>query len=147
MTENNFTTVVVINKSAEEVFNAIKNVRGWWQGEIEGNTNKLGDEFDYRMKTFHYSKQRVTEFIPNKKIVWLVTESDLSFVSPRNEWTGTKINFELAESNDKTELRFTHEGLKPVFQCYGACSNGWEKLINESLLSLIETGEGKLVFG
>jgi hypothetical protein len=43
----------------------------------------------------------------------------------------------------KTELRFTHVGLVPAFECYGGCSDAWGFYINDSLRSLITTGKGQ----
>ena len=146
MTTTSFTTTLLVNQSATELYNAINHVRGWWQGEIIGSTDKLNDEFSYQMKTFHFSKQRVIDLVPNKKIVWLITDSNLSFLSDKTEWTGTKICFEITEMNNQTQLVFTHNGLYPEIECYNACSNGWTKLIHESLLSLVTTGKGKEVF-
>jgi len=141
-----FTTIILVNQTPKEVFDAINNVRGWWQGEIEGSTDKLNDEFTYRMQEFHFSKQKVVEVIPNKKIVWLVTESQLNFIKDKNEWAGTKIIFDISEINNKTQLRFTHQGLVPDGECYGACSNGWSQLIQKSLFSLVTAGKGTNVF-
>lgn len=146
MTTSNFATTITVDNSAKETFDAINNVSGWWQGEIKGNTHQINDQFEYRMKDIHFSKQKVVELIPNQKVVWLVTDSNLSFTKTKNEWTGTKIIFEIAEANDKTILTFTHQGLMPSFECYGGCSNGWSKLIQESLFSLITTGKRKDVF-
>lgn len=146
MNTTDFTTTILVDQSPQEVFNAINNVRGWWQGAIEGSSNKLNDEFSYRMKEFHFSKQEITEIIPDKKVVWLVTESQLNFIEDKTEWTGTTISFEITEQDNKTQLRFTHAGLNPEVECYGACSNGWTQLIQQSLLSLITTGKGKDVF-
>jgi hypothetical protein len=144
--QTDFTTIILVNQSPTKVFNAINNVRGWWQGEIEGSTDKLNDEFIYRMKEFHYSKQKLVEVIPDKKVVWLVTESKLNFTKDKSEWTGTKISFEISEINNKTQLRFSHIGLVPKMECYGDCSNAWGQLIQQSLYSLITTGKGKKVF-
>ncbi len=146
MSAAGFTTTFFVSQSPEEVFKAINNVRGWWQGEIEGNTNKLNDEFTYRMEDVHYSKQKITELIPGKKIVWLITDSKLNFTKNKSEWPGTKIIFDIAEINNKTQVRFTHHGLVLAFECYGDCSNAWEQLVQESLFSLITTGKGKKVF-
>jgi hypothetical protein len=142
----NFTTTFFVNQSPKEVFDAINNVRGWWQGEIEGSTTQLNDEFTYRVEDIHFSKQKVVEVVPNKKVVWLITDSRLSFTKDKSEWTGTKISFEITAINNKTQLRFTHLGLVPKFECYNDCSNAWSQLIQESLFSLITTGRGKKIF-
>lgn len=141
-----FTTTITVDNSPEEVFNAVNNVRAWWQGTIEGSTDKLDDEFIYRMEDIHYSKQQIVEFIPNKKVVWLVTDSKLNFTKDKSEWTGTKIVFEISETDKKTQLRFTQEGLVSTFECYDACSNAWQQLVQKSLFSLITTGKGVKVF-
>ncbi len=57
------------------------------------------------------------------------------------EWKGTDIVFEITRQGDKTELRFTHVGLVPAFECYGDCSGAWGYYINDSLHSLITTGK------
>lgn len=146
MNTTDFTTTILVDESPEAVFNAINNVSGWWQGEIEGNSTKLNDEFTYRMLDFHFSKQKIVEIIPNKKVVWLITESRLNFTKDKSEWTGTTISFEITEQGNKTQLRFTHVGLNPEIECYGACSNAWGQLVQQSVFSLITTGKGKKVF-
>jgi hypothetical protein len=55
---------------------------------------------------------------PNKKIVWLVTESSLNFVQHNSEWTGTKIGFEILNDDTtsgkyRTQIQFNHFGLTP----------------------------------
>ena len=151
MNINDFTTTIQLEQSPKEVFNAINTVDKWWQGEIKGGSHKLHDEFSYQMEEFHFSKQKVVEFIPDKKVVWLVTESKLNFTKDPSEWTGTRIVFEISEINKKsdsnrTQMRFTHMGLVPNVECYQDCSNGWSMLIQKSLLSYITTGKGKKVF-
>ena len=146
MATSNFTTFFLVDETPHAVFNAVNNVSSWWQGEIEGSSTKLNDEFTYRMGEFHFSRQKLVEVIPDKKVVWLVTESQLNFVKDKSEWTGTKISFEIREQDNKTQLRFTHVGLVPKFECYGGCSNAWEQLVQQSLFSLITTGKGKQVF-
>jgi hypothetical protein len=145
MTTTNFTSTLLVDQSPKEVFDAVNTPQDWWSGDFEGHTKKLNDEFTYRYKDIHYSKQRVVEMIPNEKVVWLVIESQLNFVDDKDEWTGTKIVFEISKKGDKTQLQFTHVGLQPEVECYGGCSLAWSQLVQENLCSLITTGESQKI--
>src|SRR5579863_2792792 len=63
-------------------------------------------------------------------------------ISSRTNPNGTDMVFEIARENGKTELRFTHVGLRPAIECYGKCAGAWGFYINHSLRSLITTGKG-----
>jgi hypothetical protein len=141
MTTRDFTTTFSVDQTPQEVFDAINDVRGWWAGDIAGSADRLGAEFTYRYKTLHVSKQRVTEFVPGKKVTWLVLESSLNFVEDKDEWDGTTIVFDIRKRGGKTDITFTHAGLRSDQQCYRDCSTAWTSLINGSLRRLIVTGE------
>lgn len=143
MSQRDFTTRFTVVQSPEEVFKAINNIRGWWSGEIEGSTDGLGAEFTYRYPNMHRSTQKVTEFVPYKKIVWRVTDAELTFVKDKKEWLGTEIVFEIAGDGTTTELCFTHVGLVPGLECYGGCSGAWGALVSTNLRNLIATGKSQ----
>ena len=143
MSKQDYTTAFTVEQTPKQAFDAINNVRGWWSGEIEGPTDKLGDEFTYRYKDIHYSKPKLIEVVPDQKVVWLALDSYLNFAEDKTEWNGTKIIFEIASKGGKTEVRFTHQGLVPQIECFENCSSAWSYYINGSLRSLIATGKGQ----
>ena len=143
MNDQNFTTTFTVNQTPEEAFRAIKNVRGWWSEEIEGSTDKLGDEFTYRYKDVHSCKMKLIEVIPHKKVVWLVVDNYFNFTEDKSEWKGTRITFEVSEKDNQTEIRFTHLGLVPEYECFDICSNAWGSYMSGSLRTLITTGKGQ----
>jgi len=137
MNDENLTITFTVGQTPEEAFAAINNVRGWWSGEIEGNTDRLGDEFTYRYDDVHRSKQKITELIPGRRVVWHVLEGYVNFTRDKTEWTGTDVNFDISRMGDKTQVRFTHVGLVPEYECFDSCSNAWGFYINRRLRSLI----------
>lgn len=139
--DQDYRTSIVVNKTPAEVYEAIKNVKGWWIGTVQGDANEEGSEFNYRYKHYHNTTQKVTELTPNKRIVWRVTEADIE--SPiRDEWKGTHIIFEILPKGTETEVKFTHQGLTPKFVCYKDCSGGWDFFISKSLKNFIDNGQG-----
>ncbi len=136
-----FTTTIEIAKSPRDVFSCIGEVSKWWSKDFEGNSKKLNDEFIIHHPNTHYSKQRLTEVTPYKKIVWLVTESTLYWLlNDKHEWTGTRMIFDIDTGGDKTCLKFTHEGLVPRKECFKRCEEGWKKVITDSLFRYIVSG-------
>ncbi|MEO8392668.1 MAG: hypothetical protein ABI700_06720 [Chloroflexota bacterium] len=125
---------------------AINNVRGWWSEEVVGDTDRLGAEWDYHYQDMHRCKLRITEFVPNQKVVWLVLDNYFNFTKDKTEWIGTQMTFEIAKSSEQgaqTEVRFSHLGLVPEYECFEVCSNAWGFYIRGSLRSLITTGKGE----
>ena len=143
MTTADFTTTILVSQTPEQVFRAVNNVRGWWSESIEGNTDKLEGVFLYHYKDVHISKMQVVEFVPDKKVVWLVLENHFNFTNDKTEWNGNRLIFDISRKGDKTELRFTQLGLVPAYECYHVCSDAWTSYIQGSLKDLIVTGKGR----
>ena len=143
MTTPDFTTTILVDKAPEEAFSTIKNISGWWSENIEGSTDKLDDEFIYHYKDIHYCKLKLIELVPNQKVVWLVLDNYFKFTEDKNEWKGTKLLFNISQNDGQTEIRFTHEGLVPQYECYEICREAWTNYIQGSLYSLIITGKGQ----
>ena len=141
MKNKSITATIEVAKSAEVVFNCITDVNKWWSQDFEGSSTMLNDEFIIHHPNQHYSKQKLIEGIPNKKMVWLVTDSTLYWLqNDKHEWTNTKMIFEITTAGNKTILHFTHEGLIPKKECYAMCKKGWSLIITGWLLHFITYG-------
>lgn len=142
MAAKDLTISILVDQSPQKVYDAVNDVRAWWSGDITGRTDKPGATWTYKYEDLHRSTQKITEMVPSKRVVWHVVDSHLSFVKDTTEWNGTDIVFDIAKKGNKTELRFTHVGLKPAAECYGDCSSAWGFYIKDSLRKLITTGKG-----
>ena len=130
-----YTYSFTTHKSPKEIFDLLLNIEKWWTGiyeeTISGCSQKLNDEFSFSAGGgVHFSKQKLIELIPDKKLVWLVTESNLSFLDNPNEWESTKLVFDILERENETQITFTHEGLVPEIECYDSCSNAWTQYLH-----------------
>ena len=143
MNNKNLVITVDVDQSAREVFNAVNNVTKWWTENVKGKTKSLNDEFTVQFEDVHYSKQKLIEVVPDKKVVWLITESRLNFLQNKEEWNNTRLVFDISAHGDKTRLQFTHVGLVPDIECYNDCSNAWGYYISGSLAKLITSGKGQ----
>lgn len=133
-----------IPKPAGEIFKIITaDVSKWWGGkDLTGSTTKLNDEFVIHHPGAHYSKQKLIEIIPEKRLVWLVTESNLCWLqNNKAEWTGTKMIFELSNQNNSTLINFTHCGLVPAMESFKKVQQGWDTVIKDYLYNYIMEGK------
>lgn len=142
MKKQDYHVSMTVNATVKEVFKNINSVTKWWTDDLEGNSQKLNDEFTVQFGDVHVSKQKLIEVVPDKKVVWLVTDSKLNFIKDQQEWTNTKISFELSQHDNKTQINFTHIGLVPQVECYNSCAKGWDYFIKGSLFKLLTEGKG-----
>jgi len=85
MSNQNYTATISVDQSPKEAFDAIRNVRGWWSEEIEGNTANVGDEFRYHYQNVHTCTMKLVELVPDKRIAWLVTDNYFNFTEDKTE--------------------------------------------------------------
>jgi len=137
-----FAAAFSVDKTPDEVFRSINNVRGWWSEDIQGGTSQAGDEFIYRYQDAHRCRIKVTELVPGKRVAWRVLDNYFDFTQDKAEWKDTEIHFEISARDGKTEIRFTHVGLVPEYECFDVCANSWAFYLYTSLRALIRTGHG-----
>jgi len=136
-----YTVAIEVAKSPNDVFNHITNdLSKFWPEEFEGESTKLNDEFTFRTGDSHYSKNKVIEFVPNKKIVWLTTESIRK--TDNFDWTGTKMIFELAPEGGGTLIKFTYDGVVPENE-YDRLVQICDMTIKEMLYNFLTNGKVK----
>lgn len=141
MKTEDYNVSITVDATAHEAFESINSISKWWTEDVEGSSQKPGDEFTVRFGDIHVSTQKIIEVIPDKKVVWLVTDSKLNFIKDKDEWTKTTIEFDISNIDNKTQIHFTHFGLVPEVECYNSCKKGWNYYI-ESLYKLLTEGKG-----
>ncbi|MFG2586348.1 SRPBCC family protein [Streptomyces malaysiensis] len=154
------TATMTIDRTPEQVFEAITNVRGWWSENLIGHSAALYDEFVFTddseyagetaraKKGLRFARFEITEVVPGQRMVWHVVDSDNTGLEDRGEWTDTSVIFDITTGAQGTTLHFTHEGLTAAESaCFEACSRAWAFFITESLPQLITTGAGRPIAG
>lgn len=135
MSNKDFTYTFVSPLPTALIFETLLDVRKWWFGvyneTITGKSEQVNDVFTFVAGGgVHNTTQQLTELVPGKKIAWLVTSANLSFLKQPDEWLDTKFYFELSGAGDKTRITFVHEGLQPEIECYDSCSGGWTQYLS-----------------
>jgi hypothetical protein len=143
MENKDYTASILVDQDPATVFNSVKNFRAWWSEQIEGNTDKLNEEFFYHYKDIHLCKMKLVEMVPGKRLVYQVLDNQFNFTKDKSEWIDTKLIFDITKLDGQTKLQFTHLGLVPRYECYNVCNDAWTGYIKGSLYNLITTGKGQ----
>jgi hypothetical protein len=137
-----YRTVLVVCAGPQQVYDAITDPGSWWAEAVEGRATTAGDEFTFEVPGIHWSRLHVAESSP-ERVVWDVVDARIEYVAERDEWTGTRIVFELEAVAEGTRVAFAHHGLMPELECYDSCSNAWASLVHGSLRRLVTEGRGE----
>ncbi len=141
MENKNLQITIAVNASAAEAMKKISQVNQWWAKKVKGKSEMLNDKFSVDFgKTF--VDFQITELVPNKKVVWKVTDCNLHWIDNKKEWKNTEVIFEISEKNHATQINFTHAGLVPGVECYKDCEVGWNEHVAGSLVKFINQGKG-----
>ena len=147
MNEKSFTTTLSVAASPTEAFAAINDVRGWWSRDVDGPTDEVGAEFAYRGNqdgvNLHRAQIRVETLVPGERVVWHVVDNWMAFIDDQREWTDTRIVFEISPTAVGSQIRFSHVGLVPSYECHDVCVDAWTFFIQDSLRGLIGSGHGE----
>lgn len=142
MNNNSFNSSITTPTGADDAIAKISKVPEWWGVTFSGRSEQQGDEFTVKMTGDSFFNFTVSELVPGKRVVWLVTDCHMPWYSDKTEWKDTRLIFDLSEKGGETEVRFTHEGLTPDVECYEDCQTGWTHWIKTSLFSYLATGKG-----
>jgi len=142
MENKDFNCSITAGITAGEMIKKISNVPEWWGVAFTGSAGEKDDKFVIKMGGDSFFDFTVTEFVPDKRVVWFVDDCNMPWYSDKKEWAGTRLIFALDEKDGLTELSFTHEGLTPDVECYKDCEPGWTHWIRTSLFSYLTTGKG-----
>ena len=142
MKEQDYHSSITASVTPQEAFEKISHVSEWWAKDFEGKSEEPHDVFTVRFPNGDMYKVKVSEIIPHKKITWEVIDSYQGWHDNHTEWVGTTIVWEVLSPKDSLEVKMTHIGLVPEFECFDKCSHGWDYLMQKSLLELLNEGKG-----
>jgi len=128
-----YTVTITVPATPAQAYAAIIDVRSWWDGDIVGPTDTVGQQFTYRYQDKHRSTHLVSELVPGRRVVWHTTDAELPFADDPREWIGTDIVFDLVPVDGGTAVTFTHVGLTPSLDCYENCSRAWGHFVTAAL--------------
>lgn len=124
-----------IKSPVQKVFDGIAKPEGldrWWTKSSKGIPG-LDQPYDLNFGAGFRWKGMVTQFEPEKRIEWTLTEAD-------RDWIGTKVGFVLSRQNDLTMVDFYHSGWQESSDHYRTSCYCWAMYLR-ILKRYLEYGE------
>ena len=118
-----------------KVFKAIsrpKEIQHWWPIHSKGKAG-YGETYLFDFGPEYNWKGRVTKFIKNQSIEWVITEAD-------EDWTDTTLSFELEKQGDVIHVSFCHEGWRAINDHFKISNYCWAQYLR-TLKRYVELGE------
>jgi hypothetical protein len=141
MEQKNYHCSINAAVTPAEALAGIANVSGWWAKNFKGSATTIGDKFKVQFGETWVDFE-IIEVVPEKRIVWKVTDCYLHWLNDKTEWTNTTIIWEISAIDKITQIDMTHVGLVPGIECYEDCNKGWTGHLTKSLPKLLTEGVG-----
>jgi len=93
MENENYHKSIIVNISAEQAMKKISQVNLWWKKDFKGSAEKLNDTFTVPFGEPSFVDFIVSELIPDKKIVWKVTDCYLPWFRDTKDGIKPKLFF------------------------------------------------------
>jgi uncharacterized protein YndB with AHSA1/START domain len=125
-----------VTSSPEDVYRALTTIdglTGWWTRDAEGDAG-VGGALRFRFEAGGFDMS-VLETRPAELVLWEVADGP-------PEWIGTRVRFELKQTDGFTIVLFRHEGWREPVEFMYHCGTKWAVFLM-SLKKLIETGRGE----
>ncbi|MEN3156908.1 SRPBCC domain-containing protein [Alkalimonas sp. NCh-2] len=132
----NIEQIQYIKAPASQVYQVLTTAAGLaaiWTKELTFSA-KAGAINEFRFGDETPTKMQITALTPNQRMDWLCLDSD-------PEWIGTRVCFELQESNGKTAVTLQHADWRELTDFYRFCNYNWAIFLL-SLKQYCESGEG-----
>ena len=94
MNNQNFQRLLELGASPEDVFKRISQVDLWWAKNFKGKAEVPGDTFSVHFGDT-YVEFQISESVPDKKVVWKVTDCNLHWIDDKKEWKNAEIVFDI----------------------------------------------------
>ncbi|WP_299691081.1 hypothetical protein [uncultured Tateyamaria sp.] len=108
----------------------VDDLEHWWSTRIDRRDTGF---------TIHFNASHVDfAFDPGAtdgRFSWTCTAANMIIadVPDSDEWTGTRLIWEIRPSGTGSAITLTHKGLTPQIACFDVCRRGWEHFFESSL--------------
>ena len=112
---------VGITAPKEQVYEALATVEGlsgWWTRDTAGDSAVGGKLEFFFGQAEPGGVMEVTELVPGQRVAWRCVQGP-------DDWVGTVLTFDLAESDGETVLLFTHADWREPVEFMYHCSMKW----------------------
>ncbi|MEW8351117.1 MAG: SRPBCC domain-containing protein [Candidatus Thiodiazotropha taylori] len=137
---SDYRSSIICPVSPSQAYRAIAEEMDQWWTPMSAPFHKAGDRAKTDFGGDSYWVFEARSLNEAKLIELDCVESNMvsDALDDPEEWLGTRLIFEFNEDKAGTEIRFTHLGLTPQFDCYEICKNGWDHYILTSLKNYLD---------
>jgi uncharacterized protein YndB with AHSA1/START domain len=128
--------MLTIKSPAEKVYRAATSKEGlasWWTDNVIAE-EKLHAVLEFRFGGTYHNKMEVIELVQNRIVEWKCIAGD-------KEWLGTRLLFDIRESEAGTVLRFSQLDWREETDFFASCNYQWG-IYMKSLKDYCEKGKG-----